>query len=658
MSNSDQLKMHSPNLVDANIEKIAVLFPNCVTEVEAENGELKKTIDFDLLKQELSQVIVEGEQERYRLDWVGKKESILTANAPIAKTLRPCREESVNFDTTENLFIEGDNLEALKLLQENYLGKVKMIYIDPPYNTGNDFIYEDDFAESTDEFFERSNQVDEDGNRLIANTDSNGRFHSDWLSMMYSRLKLARNLLSDQGVLFCSIGEVEVDSLAKLIKEIFGENNFLTIIPRLMKTGGAKGKFFSPSVDYILVCTKNIESTLPFRAPLTEEQIQIFYNKKEIEGKRKGELFGEERLFKASLDARPNQRYWIECPDGSFCIPPGNKFPKKLIQGEKVLPSSDDKVWKWIYPRFKEEFDKGNIVFKETATSGLVDQDGKQSKWNIYNKVWLLDQQEKGVVPSNYLNKFENRQSSAELKKLEIPFDFAKPTSLLIYLTQICRLKDQDIVLDFFAGSGSFADAIMQLSIKESKKLKYILVQIPQESMDDSEEYKLGYKNIAEISKERIRRAGKKIIEDNASTEGIENLDIGFRVLKIDSTNMKDVYYTPDSYKQVDILDLADHIKEDRTSEDLLFQVMLDWGLELSLPIERKTIQGKEVFYVAGNSLVACFDEINFAMVDEIAQDKPLRVVSAERAIQLDHDKTNVKERFKQLSPETEIKFI
>ncbi|MCU4640068.1 site-specific DNA-methyltransferase [Acinetobacter courvalinii] len=631
MPNQDQLKMHSLNLVDSNIEKIAALFPNCVTEAQGENGELKKAIDFDLLKQELSQVLVEGEQERYRLDWVGKKESILTANAPIAKTLRPCREESVNFDTTENLFIEGDNLEALKLLQENYLGKVKMIYIDPPYNTGNDFIYEDDFAESTSVFFEKSNQVDDEGNRLIANTDSNGRFHSDWLSMMYSRLKLAKNLLKEDGLIFISIDDNELANITKISNEIFGEKNCRGIVSRPTGTPSGQGyDILVNEIDYILVYAKSQNSELK-GLPFSSEDEKI-YDQQDQFGKYLTRTLrktgGEDRR-----EDRPTMYYSLKDPDGNEVFPIG--------------PTGYESRWRCGLDAYNEFFKQNRIEWKQSA-DGL---------WKPYLKFYLEGRLKQ---PSNLWTGLEgNKKASLTIKQLfnEKVFDTPKPVELIKRCLQISNTSNE-IILDFFAGSSTTAHAVMQLNAEDGGQRQFIMVQLPELTDEKSEAYKTGYKTIAEISKERIRRAGKKTLEDNANEEGIRNLDIGFRVLKIDSTNMKDVYYTPDVYKQVDILDLADHIKEDRSSEDLLLQVMLDWGLELSLPIERKIIQGKQVFYVAGNSLVACFDEINFAMVDEIAQDKPLRVVSAERAIQFDHDKTNIKERFKQLSPETEVKFI
>ncbi|WP_339862486.1 site-specific DNA-methyltransferase [Paremcibacter congregatus] len=656
----EKLKMHSPDLTDENIAKIRDLFPNCVTEAKDENGKLRLAVDFDQLRQELSDSIVEGPQERYRLDWPGKREALLTANSPIAKTLRPARAESVDFDTTQNLFIEGDNLEALKLLQETYLGKVKMIYIDPPYNTGNDFIYEDDFAENSGTFLTRTNQVNDDGDRLVANPEGSGRFHSDWLSMMYSRLRLTRNLLSDNGVIMISIGDAELHNMKKIADEIFGESNFILTFSRMMKSGGAKGRFYTPSIDYILVYAKSIEQANYFRKPLTAEQISRFYNKTESSGARQGELYGEERLYKASLDHRPNQRYFIECPDGSYVIPPGKNFPSKIAMGEKVLPTSEDGVWKWIFSRYKDELDQDNIVFKETSTSALVDEKGNQSRWNIYNKLWLKEQQEKGSVPSNLITSFENRQSSAELKALSIPFDFSKPVNLIKYLAGLVGLENNDILLDFFAGSATTAHATIQLNAEDGGNRKFIMVQLPEETDEKSEAFKAGYKTISEISKERIRRAGKKILEGDCHADW--NKDIGFRVLKIDTSNMANVYYTPQTTKQADLLAAVDNIKLGRDNpEDLLFQVLVDWGVDLTLPIRREIIQGKTVFFVNHEpyDLVACFDKgITEELVKELATFKPVRVVFRDNGFVSDAVKINVDQIFRQLSPATDVKSI
>lgn len=631
MSSFEQLKMHSPNLVDANIDKIASLFPNCITEAQDEHGIVKKAIDFDLLRQELSHVLVEGDQERYRLDWPGKKEAILTANAPIAKTLRPCREESVNFDTTENLFIEGDNLDALKLLQENYLGKVKMIYIDPPYNTGHDFIYNDNFAESTEEFFEKSNQYDDEGNRLISNTESNGRFHSDWLSMLYSRLKLARQLLKDDGLIFISIDDNELGNLLKIADEIFGEKNCRGIISRSTGTPSGQGyDILVNEIDYILVYSKSSSANLK-GLPFSEEDEKIYDQQDEfgrylLRTLRK--TGGEDRR-----EDRPTMYFSLNDPDGNKVYPIG--------------PTGYESRWRCGFEAFKE-FEKQNRIEWKKSNTG---------EWKPYLKFYLEGRLKQ---PSNLWTGLEgNKKASLTIKQLfeNKIFDTPKPVELIKQCLEIST-DENDIVLDFFAGSSTTAHAVMQLNSQKINNLKFIMVQLPEQTDEKSEAYKAGYQTIAEISKERIRRAGQKILADNADKEGIEKLDIGFRVLKVDSSNMKDVYYTPDSLKKANLDFFESNIKEDRTDEDLLFQVMLDWGLELSLPIEPKQIADKTVYFVAGNSLVACFQPLSMELIDQIAQQRPLRFVSAERSIVNDHDKTNIRERFKQLSSETDVKFL
>lgn len=665
MSISDHLKMHSPNLVDSNIEKIAALFPNCITETKDENGELKKAVDFDLLKQELSQVLVEGEQERYRLDWVGKKEAILTANAPIAKTLRPCREESVNFDSTENLFIEGDNLEALKLLQENYLGKVKMIYIDPPYNTGKDFIYEDDFAENADEFLQRSSQIDEDGNKLVSNKEINGRYHSDWLTMIYARLKLVRNLLSDDGVIFISIDENEVHNLIKICDEIFGSSNHLEnfhIQVRYANKSLNEDSDFQRVMEYVLIYAKDKNIFKPNKPSEPYDLSKFCFSIEELtSGQEVNIAHKKVTIFK------DGEWKITKHPEGSVGLLKETWASGSLV---KQGGSAAEFLAKYLIDRKQE--DGLGVLYK-------IDNMGEDGLGYRYvsgpQKIDAIRGKFYTGVPLERLEELKNGDSqkhkpivnfydySADFGNIRheggVPFNGGKkPVKMIQQFLEMANLKKTDLVLDFFAGSGSTGHAVLDFNINNGLNLNFILVQLPAEIETSEDMAKAGYKNIAEISKERIRRAGKKILEDNATKEGIENLDIGFRVLKIDSTNMKDVYYTPDALKQADMLDLASNIKEDRTSEDLLFQVMLDWGIELSLPIERKTIAGKEVFYVAGNSLVACFDELTFDVVDEVAKDHPLRFVSAEKAIHLDHDKTNIKERFKQLSPDTEVKFL
>jgi len=651
------LKMHTPDLTKANIDRVAALFPNCITETKGDEGNIKRAIDFDQLRQQLSEQVVDGSRERYHLDWPGKREALIAANAPIAKTIRPCREESVDFDATRNLFIEGDNLDALKLLQETYLNGIKMVYIDPPYNTGNDLIYDDDFAESAEDYFARSTQHGVDGTRLVANTSANGRFHSDWLSMMYPRLKLAHQMLRDDGILFISIGDDELHNLKSICDEVFGQGNFILTFSRMMKSGGAKGRFYTPAIDYILAYAKNISQAQPFRVQLTREQIARFYINRAESGPRAGELYGEDRLYKASLEPRPNQRYYIKCPDDTYVIPPGKNFPDRIEPGSKTAPTEEDGVWKWTYERYKAELAKDNIVFKQTSTTALVTPDGKQSNWNIYNKLWLRDQQEKGAVPSNFIGRFENRQSSAELKQLDIPFTYAKPTSLIKYLMELVHLRHDDIVLDYFAGSGSTAHAVMAFNAAQAGMSRYIMVQMPELCEENSIASRKGFATISEIAMERIRRAGRRIREE-AGLNG-NKLDIGFRVLKVDTSNMKDVYYQPDALNQSTLAGLVDNVKEDRKDEDLLFQVLLDWGVDLTLPIKSEKISGKTVYFVDTNALVACFEAgITEAFIKELSKRKPLRAVFRDTGYGSDATKINVEQIFKLLSPATEVKSI
>lgn len=618
------LKMHTANLVAKNIEKLTALFPNCITETRNEQGEIIKGVDFDLLRQELSSVLVEGEQERYTLNWVGKKESILAANAPIAKTLRPCREESVNFDTTENLFIEGDNLDALKLLQENYLGKVKMIYIDPPYNTGKDFIYSDNFAENIEEFLICSNQIDEDGNRLIANTESNGRFHSDWLSMMYSRLRLARNLLTDDGVIFISIDDNEQMNLRKVCDEILGEQNFVSHVIWKKKYGIQNdAKFFSTNHDFILIYSKNISKYCQNLLPRTEEQDKRYTNRdNDSRGVWKAGDLSVGRVTEKDI-------YEIITPSGRKVLPSNGR--SWVVSQEKFLELvADNRIW------FGEKGD--NVPSIKKFLSEVKQGRTSSTIWE-YTEVGHTD------------------SASRDLKELmnnKQFFDYPKPVNL-IKQALILGSNSEDLIMDFFSGSGTTAHAVMQLNAEDNGNRKFICVQLPEKTDEKSEAFKAGYSTIAEITKERIRRAGSQILQN---LDENKSLDVGFRVLKIDSSNMKDIYYQPEQYDKTMLDQMVSHIKEDRTAEDLLFQVMLDWGVELALPIERKTIDGSEVYFVAGNTLVACFDKFTMNVVDEIAKIKPLRVVSTELAIMHDQDKTNIKERFKQLSSDTEVRFL
>ena len=407
----DRIELGTTDGTTENIERLAALFPQVITETEDAQGKLEHAVDFDALRDLLGDV-AEGARERYQFTWPGKREAKAEARRPIYKTMIPELDKSKDWDTTENLYIEGDNLDALKLLKETYAGKVKLIYIDPPYNTGGDtLIYHDDFSRNANDFEIVSGDYDEDGMRVITNIESNGRFHSDWCSDLYPKLLVARDLLKADGVIAISIGEGEVDNAIKIADEVFSRSNRVFIASRAMKSGGAKGKFYTPSVDFVLFYTKDITKANYFRAPFTQSQIEVFYKQTETKGPHKGELYGEERLFKASLDPRPNQRYYIQCPDGSFVIPPGVSYPNELKEGITILPTSEDKVWKWIYPRYKQELEDGRIVFKKTGTSSLVDERGNPSPWNIYNKLYLSEQEEKGVVPSNLFLKFDNRQS-------------------------------------------------------------------------------------------------------------------------------------------------------------------------------------------------------------------------------------------------------
>lgn len=679
----ENLKMHSLDGVQRNIELIGKLFPNAITEVKR-NGKVEHAIDFDVLRQELSDSIVEGREERYQFTWPDKKKAMLAANAPITATLRPVVADSVGKDGTpggfdsENLYIEGDNLEVLKLLQETYLGKVKMIYIDPPYNTGNDFVYNDEFGMRGEEWNATSGNYDEEGNQIVGrlelNTESNGRFHTDWLNMIYPRLRISKDLLADDGIIFISIGEDEVDNLHKIANEIFGEQNEITIFSRVMKSGGAKGQFYTPNIDYVLVYAKNISNAEFFRSDFSDEQIDRFYNRTETSGKRTGEKYGIERLYKASLDARPNQRYYIECPDGEFVIPPGVHFPDCCVEGEKVIPTSEDHVWKWTYDRYKSEKEAGNIVFIKSDQTSLVTATNTQATWNIYNKLWLNEQKEKGIVPGNFIAGFENRQSAAEMKKLDIPFDYAKPVRLLIYLIKLCTKKKDCTILDFFSGSATTAHAVMKLNAEDGGHRKFIMVQLPEKTDEKSEAYKAGYKNICEIGKERIRRAGKQIlsaVEEQLSMDGVRldtnstlntpnsTLDVGFRCLRLDSSNMENVYYTPEEVSQQDMFSLVDNVKSDRTPEDLLFQVMLDLGVLLSSSIEVKEIADKKVFNVADGFLLACFDhDVTEETVKAIAQMKPYYAVFRDRSMANDSVATNFDQIFETYSPETVRKVL
>lgn len=656
----DKLKMHSPDMTQQNIEKIQALFPNCVTESRGANGELKLAIDFDQLKQELSNSIVEGPQERYQLNWPGKREALLTANAPIAKTLRPCREESVNFDTTENLFIEGDNLDALKMLQETYLGKVKMIYIDPPYNTGNDFIYEDDFAENSEDFLKRSNQKDEEGNRLIANTEANGRFHSDWLSMMYTRLRLAKNVLSEDGVIYASIDDGEVQNLRKILDEVFGERNFVS---QLVWEKKKKGAFLSGAAtnvkEYVIAYAKNISAFngLIGEIARSEETYPVI----------KTTNTRGERLIKKGIPSKFKEKNHIV--KSGTRISSGNMemiLLNDLIIKDGFLKEDVRVDSNWIYSQElldKYSSDRSLYITQDLYFRRIVSDPRKKMLKD------LLPMKGKSVSGFDFEYSDDlfadgwgtNEDGFDELHKLlgmQSLMSFPKPTKLVAKLAlAACRFDKECVILDFFAGSSTTAHSILALNAQDGGNRRFIMVQLPEICEVKSEAYKAGYKTIADISKERIRRAGTKILAGECHKEW--NKDVGFRVLKVDTSNMVDVYYSPDQVSQGSLDLLVDNIKTDRTDEDLLFQVLLDWGVDLTLPIRKETIQGKSVFFVDDDALVACFDlRINEALIKELAIKEPLRVVFRDDGFESDAVKINAEQIFNQVSPHTEVKAI
>jgi adenine-specific DNA-methyltransferase len=617
----NKLKMHSANLTEANIDKLAELFPNCITEALDAKGELQKTIDFDLLRQELSSSIVEGPQERYQLNWPGKREALLTANAPIAKTLRPCREESVDFDNTQNLFIEGDNLDALKLLQENYLGKVTMIYIDPPYNTGKEFIYSDNFTEGFDDYLARSNQKDDASNRMTANPESNGRFHSDWLSMIYSRLKLARNLLDENGAVFISIDDNEISNLRKLCDEIFGEDNFIANFVWQKRYSRENRGAIGDAHEYIVCYARSAENFKGScsKIPLNEEQQKIYKNpNNDPQGRWRG-------IPMTAQGFRPNQMYQVVSPSGITHTPP------------------EGRCWSTIESEFKKLEAVGRIYYgKDGSAQPQV--------------IRYLSEVE-GLVPWTWLPHEDVGHTDEAKKEIysilgkSIIFDTPKPTRLINHFLNIVSKRKDFLVLDFFAGSGTTAQSVMAMNAKDGGARRYILVQI-QEKCDAAGG---AFETIADIARERIRLTGKKIRDEQLSCK----IDIGFRALKVDCSNMKEVYYAPDAVSQDLLSDQVDNIREDRTAEDLLFQVLLDWGVDIALPISQQVIAGKTVFFVDGNALVACFDTgIDEDFVKQLAGHKPLRVVFRDAGFASDSVKINVEQVFKLLSPATEIKTL
>lgn len=630
----DNLKMHSLDGVQRNIELIGELFPNAITEVKR-NGKVKHAIDFDVLRQELSDSIVEGREERYQFTWPDKKKAMLAANAPITATLRPVVADSVGKDGTpggfdsENLYIEGDNLEVLKLLQETYLGKVKMIYIDPPYNTGNDFVYEDNFAQSAADYMDNSGQYDEEGNRMVTNTESNGRFHTDWLNMIYPRLRIAKDLLADDGSIFVTLDEHEIGNCRKILDEVFGESSFIATVVWENFYGRSNAAAISPAHNYILIYSKAGENWKNIRRLLPRDEKTVSKYKNPDNDPR-----GDWRLgpIFASGERHEGLMYTITTPSGRKVSPPKGSH------------------WRMLEKDFWKMYEDGRILFG-------MDGNGAPAV-----KLYLQDVQD-GMVPRSIWSCSEvghTQDAKREIQALfpdEVPFDTPKPTKLIKQIAYI-SCAENDIILDFFSGSATTAHAVLQLNAEDAGHRKFIMVQLPEKTDEKSEAYKAGYKNICEIGKERIRRAGRKIKEDAGLTAPAD-LDIGFRCLRLDESNMKPVYYTPDEVGQQDLFSLVDNVKKDRTPEDLLFQVMLDLGVLLSSPIEVKEIAGKKVFNVADGFLLACFDhDVTEETVKAIAQMKPYYAVFRDSSMANDSVATNFDQIFETYSPETVRKVL
>lgn len=620
----DKMRMESIDMTAQNIEKIGALFPNCITETKGADGKPKKAINFELLRQMLSGDVVEGD-EAYEFTWVGKKAAIVEANKPIRKTLRPCKEESVNWDSTENLYIEGDNLEVLKLLQESYLSKVKMIYIDPPYNTGNDFIYRDDFKQSAAEYDEDSGVYDEDGNRMFKNTDTNGRFHSDWCSMIYSRLMMARNLLTDDGVIFISIDDNEQENLKKCCSEVFGGQNFVAqLVWERAFSPKNDARFISNSHDYVLMYVKDITRFVIGRLPRTEEANARYSNP---DNDPRGVWMSSDisvKTYNAECD------YPITAPSGRVIEPPAGR------------------CWRLSKKSFLERLQDNRIWF------------GPDGNGVPRIKRFLTDLKHDGMAPTSIMffkDVGHSQEGAQEVSKLLDGgyFSGPKPQRLMQRLLTLANLKEDSIVLDFFSGSASTAHAVMSKNAEDTGNRKFIMVQLPEPCDEKSEAYKAGYSNICEIGKERIRRAAKKIAEEHPDAK----FDGGFRVLKLDDTNMKDVYYAPADYQQNLLEQLESNIKEDRTDLDLLFGCLLEWGLPLSLPYQSENIEGCTVHNYNDGDLIACFDEnIPDSVMKTIAKRQPLRVVFRDSSFAGSPAKINVTQIFKELAPDTSVKVL
>lgn len=622
-----KLRMQSTNGVQENIGKIQSLFPDCVAEtIDERTGELVRKVDFEKLQQNLSAVIISGREERYQFTWPDKKKAILLANSPVNAALRPCREESVDFDNTQNLYIEGDNLDVLKCLKETYLHKVKMIYIDPPYNTGNDFVYEDDFAESSAEYLANSGQFDEQGNRLVANTESNGRFHTDWLNMIYPRLKVARDLLTDDGVIFISIDDNEIENLRKVCDEIFGESNFVAqLIWERAYSPKNDARFISNSHDYVLMFAKDINQFVIGRLERTAEANSRYSNP---DNDPRGDWKPSDMSVKTY---NVESDYPITTPSGRVVEPPAGR------------------CWRLSKNAFFERLRDNRIWFGPDGNSVPC------------IKRFLSELKFDGMAPTSilfYKDVGHSQEGAKEVVALfgdKGVFDGPKPVRLLQRLITLANLKDDSIVLDFFSGSATTAHALLKTNAEKEKHCKFILVQLPEEVSETKKDQ--GYKTICEIGKERIRRAGKKIKEESPLTT--QGLDTGFRVLKLDSSNMEDIYYTPKDISQANLFSLVDNVKPDRTAEDLLFQVMLELGATLDSKIATEVVSGKTIYNVADGYIVACFDkDVTDEVVTTIAKMHPLYAVLRDTSMATDSTATNFEQLFKTYSPDTVTKIL
>ena len=647
----EKAKMMSLDMEKENVKKIRELFPNVMVEIVNDDGSKSLAVDFDLLKEMLGSGAADDKKERYSMSWPDRKASISKANKSSTQTLRPNVSKSKDFNNTKNIYIEGDNLEVLKVLRETYLGKIDFIYIDPPYNTGSDLLYDDDFSVREKEF-SLENDYDSLGNRLYVNQEAGARFHTNWLNMIYPRLLVAKDLLTDDGVIFISIGENECSNLNHVCNQIFGERNFISCLTRVAKKTSDKGTYFKPTKDYIYVYAKNIVELPGFGIKNIDDLDKYIYEDEHGRYKKNGAS-----LYQPSLDSRPNQRYWIQCPDGSFIIPPGNVFPEKIEDASFVKPQSNsDKVWRWSWQTYLEKKDR--LIFTKSTQSPLINEKGEKASWNIYDKVYLDEKENSTNLPEDILYDFKNSMATKHVLDMGLNFSFSKPFELVKYLIEL-TMKNKDItVMDFFAGSASSAEAVLQLNNEDGGTRKFIMVQLPELCDEGSEAYQLGFKTICEISEERIRRCSKYLKKESNLFGG--PVDDGFRVFELSSSNMNEVYYNPKAMTQNILEATIDNIKPDRTPIDLLFQVMLECGALLSSKIEEKEINGKKVYIVEDNYIAACFDdEVDDKTVEAIAKLKPIYACFKGSSFNSDSANINAEQIFKTYSPNTEkIKVI